>query len=251
MGGRRPSRIRDIAGSSKSVTKFSKDLNKAIEEKNVDRTLNTAFKIASEEKAIENFAYGLSLLGPLQKKLIEIEEKKLSLNRDDREKIAIEELSKIEKEKNLSIPTGIRNLIIRSATKSLKGEKEWKKCGKKMNLPKSSYADICYDCTYPKDDEKTKMKRIEKSWKGIEKGDKFYNFYLEINPIEDFGRLYEKYGLAGIKIIVRTSVNYCLKEGAKSYWSRTHGASRTEHNCKDEKEAIAYVQKWMKKWGLK
>jgi len=126
MGGRRPSRIKNIAGSGKDVTRFSNKLTRSIEKGDAQETLNNAFKIASTEKAIENFAFGMSLLEPLSRKLKEIETKKLNLSSDQREKIAVQELAKLEKGKDLEISSGIRNLIIRSAKKSLRGEKEWK-----------------------------------------------------------------------------------------------------------------------------
>jgi len=127
MGGRRPSRIRDIAGSSSDVVKFTKKLTQSIKKKDVQGTLDNAFKIASSEQAVENFAHGMSLLGPLHRRLKDIENKKLNLNSDEREKIATEELSKLEKEKGIKISSGIRELIIRSAKKSLKGDEKWKK----------------------------------------------------------------------------------------------------------------------------
>lgn len=127
MGGRRPSRIKDIAGSGRDVTKFTKKLTEAIKEKNVQKTLDTAFKIASLKKSVENFSYGLSLLKPLHHRLKEIEKKKLNLTSSEREEIATQELSKLEKERNLKISSGVRELIIRSAKKSLRGERKWKR----------------------------------------------------------------------------------------------------------------------------
>jgi len=127
MGGRRPSDISEIAGKSKKITKQTKELHKKIKEKNVQATLNIAFNIATSETGIENFALGMTILKALYRKLKDIENKKVHLNSEEREKIASKVLSKIEKEKNLTISSGIRELIIRSAKKSLKGEAKWKK----------------------------------------------------------------------------------------------------------------------------
>ena len=126
MGGRKPTKIKYIAGTGKNVTKFTRDLTNAIKKKDEEKTLDAAFKIASTEKSLETFSHAMSLLKPLHHKLKEIENKKINLNDKERNEIAVKEWSKIEKEKNLVLEPGFRRMIIESAKKSLKGDRKWK-----------------------------------------------------------------------------------------------------------------------------
>jgi len=126
MGGRRPTKIRTIAGTGENVTKFTRDLTNAIKKKDAEKTLDVAFKIASTEKSLENLAHAMSLLKPLHNKLKEIESKKINFTEKERHAIAVKEWSKIEKERKLTLDSGFRRMIIESAEKSLKGDKKWK-----------------------------------------------------------------------------------------------------------------------------
>ena len=118
MGGRRPRTVRDVAGSSAAVNRAKRELTSAIKEKNVQKTLDSAFGIVSTEKAVENFANAMRMLRPLHKRLTSIEKKPISEKK--LHKIAVKEWGKIEKKRKLEMSSGFRRMVIESAEKSLR-----------------------------------------------------------------------------------------------------------------------------------
>jgi len=125
MGGRRPRTIKDVAGSGAAVSRAKRELTSAIKEKNVQKTLDSAFRIASTDKAVENFAHAMRMLRPLHKQLVSAEKKPIPDKKIHN--IAVKEWGRIEKERKLDVSSGFRRMVVESAEKSLRRGKKWKK----------------------------------------------------------------------------------------------------------------------------
>lgn len=125
MGGRRPGTIKEVAGSGPIVSRYKRELTSAIKEKNVQKTLDSTFKIATTEKALENFGHAMNMLRSLHEKLSS-EDRRRRISYEKTHDIAAKEWNRIEKKRKIEVSSGFRRMVIDSAEKSLRRGKKWK-----------------------------------------------------------------------------------------------------------------------------
>jgi hypothetical protein len=118
MGGRRPSRISDVAGSSAKVMRIRRELSSAIKTKDAQKTLDSALRIASTDKALDNFAHAMSMLTPLYAQL---KSQRKDLSDEQIHNIAVNAWDRIQKTQKVEVVPGFRRMVIESVKKSLRG----------------------------------------------------------------------------------------------------------------------------------
>ena len=118
MGGRRPSRISDVAGSSARIIRIRRELSSAIKTRDTQKTLESALRIASTDKALDNFAHAMSMLTPLYAQL---KSPRKDLSDKQIHNIAVNEWDKIQKTHKVEAVPGFRRMVIESVKKSLRG----------------------------------------------------------------------------------------------------------------------------------